>query len=186
MTEPSCSDECVPLVAPDGTVIGSARRCDCHGDPTLLHPVVHCVITNRAGDILLQLRAPNKDVEPNKWDTSVGGHVAVGESIEDALRREIQEEIGIDSASIKPRFLYQYIIANALERELVYTYTAICEDAFCGQAEEISELRFWSRDEITEQLAGGIFTPHFVEEFSRFRTITEVASRPVESLRKKT
>lgn len=33
--------------------------------------------------------------QPGKWDTSVGGHVDLGESVEMALHREVKEELGI-------------------------------------------------------------------------------------------
>ena len=36
-----------------------------------------------------------EDIQPGKWDTSVGGHVDLGESVEMALHREVKEELGI-------------------------------------------------------------------------------------------
>src|SRR5436190_14164225 len=46
------------------------------------------------GKILLGLRAPTKKVWPNHWDT-IGGRVEDGESVDDALIREAQEEVGV-------------------------------------------------------------------------------------------
>jgi 8-oxo-dGTP diphosphatase len=46
------------------------------------------------GKVLLGLRAPTKKVWPNHWDT-IGGRVEDGESLERALVREAQEEIGV-------------------------------------------------------------------------------------------
>lgn len=43
------------------------------------------MVVNNWGHILLQKRSLNKDVAPGKWDTSVGGHVAPGETIESEL-----------------------------------------------------------------------------------------------------
>ena len=44
--------------------------------------------------VLLGLRAPSKKTWPNHWDT-IGGHVEDGESLDDALIREVQEETGV-------------------------------------------------------------------------------------------
>ena len=44
--------------------------------------------------ILLGLRAPSKKVWPSHWDT-IGGRVEPGESLDDALIREVQEEVGV-------------------------------------------------------------------------------------------
>jgi len=46
------------------------------------------------GRVLLGLRSPSKKVWPSHWDT-IGGRVEVGESVDEALVREIQEEVGV-------------------------------------------------------------------------------------------
>ncbi len=56
--------------------------------------VYACGIPIEAGRILLGLRAPHRRIYPNCWDV-LGGRVERGESVEDALVRELGEEIGI-------------------------------------------------------------------------------------------
>jgi 8-oxo-dGTP diphosphatase len=46
------------------------------------------------GKVLLGLRAPSKTAWPCHWDT-IGGRVEAGESLEEALLREIGEEVGV-------------------------------------------------------------------------------------------
>lgn len=46
------------------------------------------------GKYLLGLRSSSRNMYPNTWDI-FGGHHEKGESIEDALIREFQEELGI-------------------------------------------------------------------------------------------
>ena len=162
------SDELFPRVSETGELIGSVKRSEAHGNPALIHPVVHCLVTNAAGDLLLQLRSRTKDVQPGRWDTSVGGHVGLGEAIEAALEREMVEEIGLDASAVELRFLYRYLNRSDIETELVHTYTCCCEGPFQRQADEIDELRFWTRAQIDGALGTGQLTPNFEHEYALF------------------
>ena len=89
------NQEMFPLVDEEGNIIGAATRGECHNGSKLLHPVVHLHVFNSHGELYLQKRPEWKDIQPGKWDTAVGGHVDLGESVEQALRREVREELGI-------------------------------------------------------------------------------------------
>ena len=162
------SDEWLPLVDAEGFPLGQVRRADAHGNPDLLHPVVHCLVSNATGALLLQLRSRNKDVQPGRWDTSVGGHVAVGESIESAVVREVREELGIAVSFDSLQFLYRYAMRSSIESELVYTFALSHEGPFRAEPGEIDELRWWSLAEIRSALGTSIFTPNFEDEFARY------------------
>jgi isopentenyl-diphosphate delta-isomerase type 1 len=165
-------DELFPIVDEQGHVIGSALREQVHGDPKLLHPVVHCLVTNSNGELLLQRRSRTKDIQPGRWDTSVGGHVAFGETIEHALRREMKEEVGLELEETDLTFLYRYVHTNPIESELVYTFSYASEGPFVRQAEEIDELRFFTCEELERSLGTGMFTPNFEDELARYREAT--------------
>ena len=96
-------NEWLPLVDADGHVVGKATRGECHGGAKLLHPVVHLHVWNSRGELYLQHRPAWKDIQPDKWDTAVGGHVDLGEDIATALRREVKEELGL--TDFEPEFL---------------------------------------------------------------------------------
>ena len=98
--------EYFPLVDEDGNEIGLATRNECHSGTFLLHPVVHLHVINSDGALYLQKRADDKDIQPGKWDTSVGGHKAPGETIEQSLRREVSEELGF--TEFNPVFIERY------------------------------------------------------------------------------
>lgn len=162
------TEELFPIVAPDGCVIGSASRKECHSGSKLLHPVVHLHVFDNDGRLLLQKRSADKDIQPNRWDTSVGGHVDYGESISDALRREAGEELSL--FNFTENKLTPYLFESQIERELINPFTTIVDAhyPFEFQQSEISEIAFWTREQILDNFGKGIFTPNFEQEYKRF------------------
>ncbi len=157
-------EEWFPVVNPSGQVIGSAPRSVCHdGKSKLLHPVVHLHLFNSTGQLFLQKRAMTKDIYPGKWDTSVGGHVDMDETIEEALIRETSEELGLSIAS--PQFLHKYLWESSREKELVNSFYAISDTTPSINTDEIDEGKFWSLKQIKENIGKNIFTSNFEHEF---------------------
>ncbi|MBN2354143.1 MAG: NUDIX domain-containing protein [Spirochaetales bacterium] len=157
--------EYLPLVDKDGNVIGKAKRSECHGNPSLVHPVVHLHVFGSDGRLLLQRRSASKDLLPGMWDTAVGGHVALGEDAPRALVREAREELGIRAENA--RFLYNYFWRTGVESEFVSAFLLENDGPFRIDPDEVAETRFFSKPEIIGSLAKGIFTPNFEEEFRR-------------------
>lgn len=156
--------EMLPVITEEGEFMRLAPRSECHnGESMLLHPVVHLHIINGKGEIFLQKRSMNKDIQPGKWDTSVGGHVDPGETAEEALYREAKEEAGIDD--LQYRFIKKYIWESDREREMVHSYYTLSNNIPQTDPGEIDDGRFWSRKEIEDKLDSGTFTPNFEHEY---------------------
>ena len=79
------NEERLDVVNESGEIIDTLARSEIHGNPELLHMVVHVLVFNAKGELLLQKRSMDKDVAPGRWDTSVGGHVNAGEGLADAV-----------------------------------------------------------------------------------------------------
>lgn len=87
--------EYLDVLNEDGEFLGYKRsRRDCH-NLGLWHRVTYGFLFNEYGDVLLQKRSTNKKSWPNLWDVSVSGHISAGEYGKNALKREIEEEIGL-------------------------------------------------------------------------------------------
>jgi len=156
--------EYFPIVTEEGVVTGKATRTECHSGTFLLHPVVHLHVFNSRGELYLQKRAADKDIQPGKWDTSVGGHVDYGEETEEAMRREVREELGI--IDFKPVFLRRYKFVSDREAELVHSYYTVYDGDIQPDPVEISEGKFWKISEIEQEMGKNVFTPNFENEFS--------------------
>jgi isopentenyldiphosphate isomerase len=174
-------EEMLEVVDRSGKVLRLARRSEVHCNPSLVHRVVHVLVFDEAGRLLLQKRSQTKDVAPGKWDTSVGGHVSPGEDIEDAARREMQEELGISDCGLT--FLYRYLFSGAAETELVHTFSCVHRGPFHYNRDEIEAVEFRELDEIKNGLGKGLFSGHFEREI---RTYLSTVTHPSRADRKYT
>jgi len=156
--------EIFELVDETGRIVGRAPRALCHRTPSLLHRAAHVIVTDGAGRIYLQKRSCTKDIQPGKWDTSVGGHVDAGEDFEAGARREMFEELGLAG---ELRFLYRYLWRTACETELVKTFLHVARSEPQPRPEEIDAGRWFTIKEAAALVASGAATPNLAEELRR-------------------
>ena len=160
-------EEWFPVVNENGDVTGMATRSQCHGGSFLLHPVAHLHVLDAQGRVYLQKRAMNKDIQPGKWDTSVGGHVDWGETPREGMLREAREELGVDATAAE--YAYSYLYRSAREYELVTTYIIRYDGVITPDPGEIETGRFWTPEEIETGLDGASLTPNFRMEWAMLK-----------------
>lgn len=132
-----------------------------------LHPVVHLHIISRDGRIYLQQRSASKDFLPLKWDTAVGGHVAYGEYVLEALYREASEELGF--TDFNPVFITSYVYESERERELVNVFATVGDFILKPDGDEVTDGRYWSPEEIEAATGKSILTPNFESEYHKIK-----------------
>jgi isopentenyldiphosphate isomerase len=159
--------EMFQLVDAAGRPLGSADRAACHGNPALIHAVVHLHVLDRSGRLYLQRRSLAKDTNPGLWDTSVGGHVAAGEPVADALAREAREELGIGTSGV--RRLFAYLYRSRSESEYAHCFALVCDGPFRTDPAEIAEGRFFTFAEVEAMRGTGTLTPMFEHELPMLR-----------------
>ncbi len=163
------NEEWLPLVDIDGKVVGKAIRSECHRNKSLLHPVVHLHVFNKAGEIYLQKRPMHKLIQPGMWDTAVGGHIGLNESIEQSLSRESEEELGIKG--FVPQLLFKYKWESDIESELVFCFVTTFNGAITPDKTELDGGKFWKQTEIEKNMGKGIFTPNFENEYQLLQKV---------------
>lgn len=147
--------ELIDIVDKEGNFTGEVIDKDIAHDKNLLHNEVGCLVINNKGQVLLQKRAASKRFNPNKY-ALCAGHVDSGESLENAMIRELEEEIGI---KVSKEELHPYLEREITIREtnshITYFYYVISnlkEEDFVIQEEELSGVKWFDIDEVIEML----------------------------------
>ena len=88
----------------------------------------------------------------------------MGESVEMALKREVREELGI--TDFTPEIITHYVFESNREKELVFVHKTIYD----GQIQPSDELdggRFWTIEEVKDNIGKEVFTPNFEKEYMK-------------------
>ena len=136
-------------------------RDDWHMKPGEYHLAVLGVIRRPDGKFLITKRAETKPWGAGWWEVP-GGAAVAGESSEDAVRREIREETGLDVSGSEGGFLFSYHRENPDKGENyfvdVYRYEMDFEETDIHlQPEETVEYLLAEEEQIREFDRQGIF-----------------------------
>ncbi|MEM1581186.1 MAG: NUDIX domain-containing protein [Candidatus Bathyarchaeia archaeon] len=141
-------DEYFYVVDENDNVIGRATRSECH-KMRLIHRSVYVIVLNDRNEIFLQRRSMSKDLYPGCYACSATGHVDYGESYEDAARRELKEELGIEAVL---KEICKFKCFSETEREISVLYVCKHNGPFRLNSEEISDGEFASIEKVKEAL----------------------------------
>jgi isopentenyldiphosphate isomerase len=155
------------LVDEGDDVVGTAPRSDIRAG-NLLHRGVAIIVRNPAGEIYVHRRTPTKDVFPGMYDMVVGGMVAASESYEEAARRELAEELGVDEIELTLVLKHRY--QGDRNNAWISLYEVVWDGPIRHQEAEISWGAYMAEEEVAARLAEWPFAPDHVESFERYRS----------------
>lgn len=144
-------NELVDIVDRDCNIIDKTTKDEAHRKG-LLHPTVIAEVINSKKEWLLVTQSQHKQ-EPGKFISPMGGHVTHGESFEEALKREMSEELGMTDFSYKDkgRFIYNVFVKNKQENHYFIVYE-VFSDNIPKLSEESSEYRYFTVENLKREL----------------------------------
>ncbi len=130
-------EEKLNIVDENDEIIGEEARGKIHKEG-LLHRETHVWFLTPNKELILQLRAKDKDTFPDMLDATVGGHVDLGMNYEDTALKEMEEETGIKAKMEDLKFLRKIRlksddlvsgkINNTFKKQFVYIYNGNLAD----------------------------------------------------------
>lgn len=160
--------EMLEIFDQNGNFLGLLERYKCHQNPDIAHKAVHVLVFNSKKQLILQKRSAKKDLFPNFWDTSVGGHLNPGETYYEAGIRECIEELGFMPEKLS--FLYSYKAKFPHETELVETFYTVFDGPYNFQnSDEVSEIKAFELEELFNLKNTNEFSPFFLMELEELK-----------------
>lgn len=146
--------EHVILVDEHDTMIGTAEKMEAH-QKGLLHRAFSILLFNTNGELLLQKRATDKYHSGGLWTNTCCSHPLPEESLKDATRRKLKQEMGIDVAT---EFAYTFIYKtsldkNLIEHELDHVFIGTFNDKPLINKEEVEDWKYIDLKTLREDMA---------------------------------
>jgi isopentenyldiphosphate isomerase len=150
------SAELVDVVDDDDRVVRTVTRAEMRAG-RLLHRAVSIAVFGSDGRLLVHRRADTKDVWPGMWDIAAGGVVGAGEQYDDAARRELAEELGIEVDEME--FLGAGRFADEAVALIGRGYRCTHDGPFTFTDGEIAEVRWVDAPELRALMSAEPFVP---------------------------
>ena len=159
------------LVDANDEPIGYLDKSACHDGPGTLHRAFSLFILNPDGELLIHQRAAAKRLWPNYWSNSCCSHPRAGESMQQAIKRRLEQELGL-AAELQYLYKFEYRAqyhAIGTEHELCSVYAGVSDSEPVINTTEIRDWRWIDLPTLRTQLkqTSEQFTPWFQMEFQR-------------------
>lgn len=124
------------------------------------HLVVTALIFNSEGKLLIQQRQAEKEGWPNFWDFSAAGSALKGENSQQAMAREVKEELGIIVDLSNSHLKFSWHFPNGFD-DFWIIYQDVSLEEMTLQKEEVQNVRWVTQEEVNQLAAEGKMIPYF-------------------------
>ncbi len=121
--------------------------------------VVHMCVFNTHDEMLISRRQDDKESYPGYWELSASGSKLSGESSEEAVKRELYEEIGMDlfDAELRPSLTAHF---DTGFHDICIVEKDIPISQLNFQQEEVQDAKWASKEEILKMIDDDTFIPY--------------------------
>lgn len=164
--------ELVVLLDEDGTPQGTQAKAAVHHAATPLHLAFSCHIFDADGRVLLTRRAIDKQTWPGVWTNSVCGHPGPEESMNAAIARRADQELGLVLVEIEPLlpdFRYRAVDASGVvENEICPVFTAVADGVIHVDPTEVMDWQWVEPESVLQAVLATpfAFSPWMVRQVS--------------------
>lgn len=153
----------VILVDANDNAIGTMEKMEAH-EKGLLHRAFSVLIFNSKRELLIQKRASTKYHSGGLWTNTCCSHPTPQESIEQAAKRRLKEEMGIEA---EPAFTYKFIYKTDLDKNLIeYEVDHVLTAQFDGEPKvNENEVEDWKYVGLKELQRDAQDNPHLYTEW---------------------
>jgi len=165
--------EYLDVVDDEDNVVGKALRSDCH-EKNLMHRSVMFFIFDPDYRVLVNKRVADKEFFGGMWSIVLGGHVSSGQSYDEAVVREAEEEAGVESKPFKIGYMKKRL---PQECENVMVYGFVTDGKPNLLADEIEYGEFMTLSEAEDKITAEDFIPETHDLLPMLRSFLNTISK---------
>ena len=138
--------------------------------------IIHVIIFNSHGEMLIQQRQPFKKGWSGMWDVSAGGSVISGETVQEGAEREVREELGLE-ISLKDAVPAMVLRFDEGLNFIYLVQMDVDPQDLHLQEEEVCQAVWAEKEEILHMIDDGRFVTYhkgFIELLFHFRSNNDI------------
>lgn len=161
-------EEIIDVVDDKDNVVGKSAREEIL-TKRLIHRAAMVIVFNSKGRIYVHQRSHKKRTFPRLWAIGAGGALQVGESYDDAAKRELMEELGIENVNLE--FIFDFNYRCEENKYNAKIYKCVYDGKIKINEEEFEQGMFINFKDMEKFMQEHQFCPDTAEFFERYKKL---------------